>query len=331
MASGARGVTADVQGWFAMSVVVQIPAVSDCRERRLDLRDVSQAPEPEAQALSIGHLLRSRRETLGLDERAVASHLCLRRDLVTAIEAGQHERLPVRVYALGYVRSYALLLGLDASSVVNRFKAEFDASAGDKADAPAFPDVEPQGGLIRYRLLGAAALAGGLVYLLIQILAAALPALPVANVEEEGLVTVVDAAPVPAKPQPAAPRESTSTAAADLAPLPSMVAPPAPVSAKPMDDVTASRITLRATETSYLEVRDKSAGSVQPRLIARELAAGESYAVPDRKGLVLLTGNAGGLQVEVDGRPVGLLGERGKVAKLDVDPAYFLSRPDTSR
>lgn len=318
-----------MQGLFEMSVVVQIPAASDCRERRLHLRDVSQAPE--AQAPAVGDLLRSRRVALGLDERAVASHLCLRRDLVTAIEAGQHERLPARVYALGYVRSYALLLGLDASSVVNRFKAEFDASAGDKAEAPAFPDIEPKAGLVRYRLLGAAALSGGLVYLLIQILSAAPPSLPVASVAEEGLVTVVDAAPVPALPQSAARREATLPAAADPAPLPLMVAPPSPVSAKPVDAVTGSRITLRATEASYLEVRDTAAGPVQPRLIARELSAGEAYAIPDRRGLVLLAGNAGGLQVEVDGRPVGLLGERGKVAKLDVDPGYFLSRPDTSR
>jgi cytoskeleton protein RodZ len=307
-----------------MSVVVQIPDVSACterRERRLHLRDVSDAPGPEAQVQSVGQLLRTRREALGLDEKAVAVRLCLRKDLVTAIEAGQHERLPARVYALGYVRSYALLLGLDPASVVNRFKAEFGGFAGDRAAAPAFPDVEPTGRLARFRLFGAAALGGGLIYLLIQVLASSSPALPVANVDEDGPVTVVEAASIFQASEPATTVEATSPVAAAPAPPLAIVAPVP----------TLSRITLRATETSYLEVRDKAVGPVHPRLIARELKAGESFAVPDRKGLVLLAGNAGGLQVEVDGRSVGVLGERGQVARLDVDPAYFLSRPGTSR
>ena len=317
-----------------MSVVVQIPDVSACterRERRLHLRDVSDAPGPEAQVQSVGQLLRTRREALGLDEKAVAVRLCLRKDLVTAIEAGQHERLPARVYALGYVRSYALLLGLDAASVVNRFKAEFGGFGGDRAVAPAFPDVLPPEGLARYRLFGAAALGGGLIYLLIQVLAASSPVVPVANVTEDSLVTVVEATSVPEVSRRAATGETASPVAAVPAPPPTTVAPPSTVTGTPVDAGAVSRITLRATETSYLEVRDKMAGPDHPRLIARELKAGESFAVPDRKGLVLLTGNAGGLKVEVDGRPVGLLGERGKVARLDVDPAYFLSRPGTSR
>jgi hypothetical protein len=47
---------------------------------------------------------------------------------------------------------------------------------------------------------------------------------------------------------------------------------------------------------------------------------------------VLLTGNAGGIQVEVDGRVTGVLGKSGQVIKrLALEPAYFLSRIDTSR
>jgi xanthine dehydrogenase iron-sulfur cluster and FAD-binding subunit A len=45
-----------------------------------------------------------------------------------------------------------------------------------------------------------------------------------------------------------------------------------------------------------------------------------------------LATNAGGVQVEVDGRNAGVLGKSGQVIKrLALDPAYFLSRADTSR
>jgi cytoskeleton protein RodZ len=79
-------------------------------------------------------------------------------------------------------------------------------------------------------------------------------------------------------------------------------------------------------------VKDPALTGPDSVLVARELVQGESFDVPDRAGLVLLTGNAGGLQVAVDGGDSVPLGQRGQVIrKLVLDPAYFLSRPATSR
>jgi cytoskeleton protein RodZ len=53
----------------------------------------------------------------------------------------------------------------------------------------------------------------------------------------------------------------------------------------------------------------------------RVLTAGESYAVPEEPGLSMITGNAGGMDIVVDGVPVPPLGEPGKVRRdVALDP-----------
>jgi cytoskeleton protein RodZ len=94
----------------------------------------------------------------------------------------------------------------------------------------------------------------------------------------------------------------------------------------------ASRITLKAIEETYVQVKDPSLKKPHDVLLSRVLTPGESFQAPDRQGLVLLTGNAGGVQVEVDGRSAGVLGRSGQVIKrLPLEPAYFLSRVGTSQ
>jgi cytoskeleton protein RodZ len=77
-----------------------------------------------------------------------------------------------------------------------------------------------------------------------------------------------------------------------------------------------SRITLRATKDCWIMVRDSD--PAQTVVAERTLHAGDTYRVPDRKGLVLRTGNAIGLQVLVDNKPAPTLG--GTVRNLALDP-----------
>jgi cytoskeleton protein RodZ len=57
-------------------------------------------------------------------------------------------------------------------------------------------------------------------------------------------------------------------------------------------------------------------------LITRVLRVGDVYRAPDEPGLTLVTGNAGGLEVSVDGNKVAAVGEAGQVMRgvsLDAD------------
>jgi putative secretion ATPase (PEP-CTERM system associated) len=82
-----------------------------------------------------------------------------------------------------------------------------------------------------------------------------------------------------------------------------------------------ARIVLRATEDCWLEVRDPS-GAV---IASRVLRAGDSYRVPNRAKLTLVAGNAGGLQVEADGKIAAPLGPRGAIRRnVALDPDSLL-------
>lgn len=79
-----------------------------------------------------------------------------------------------------------------------------------------------------------------------------------------------------------------------------------------------ARIVLRARQDSWVQVRDSDDGL----LITRVLRSGDVYRVPNRPGLTLLTGNAGGIEIEVDGArlsPIGPIGAVRRDVVLDPD------------
>ena len=80
-----------------------------------------------------------------------------------------------------------------------------------------------------------------------------------------------------------------------------------------------SRITVRATSNSWIQVRDEALDRL---LFTRLLRAGDQYEVPNRPGLSLMTGNAGALELLVDGKvapAIGVIGEVRRDVQLDPD------------
>ena len=71
------------------------------------------------------------------------------------------------------------------------------------------------------------------------------------------------------------------------------------------------RIVIRATADSWVQVNDATGSLVMTRI----LRPGDSYAVPDANGLNLITGNAGGLEILVDGERIPSLGGDGVVLR----------------
>ena len=93
---------------------------------------------------------------------------------------------------------------------------------------------------------------------------------------------------------------------------------------------TTTRIVIRAKLESWVQVLDKDSKPI----LSRVLRAGETYAVPDQPGLVMNTGNAGGIEMVLDGKPLQSLGSVGLVRRnIVLDPeklasgAAFLKTP----
>jgi cytoskeleton protein RodZ len=81
---------------------------------------------------------------------------------------------------------------------------------------------------------------------------------------------------------------------------------------------TNARIVIRANGDSWVQVRNGDGELI----LTRMLRSGDSYRVPNKTGLTLLTGNAGALEVYVDGRKVAPLGPGGAIRRdvaLDAD------------
>jgi cytoskeleton protein RodZ len=115
-------------------------------------------------------------------------------------------------------------------------------------------------------------------------------------------------------PRAAAP-SPTSASASTLATPPATPAEPPAASYGGGED---SRILLRARADSWIQVRERQGGTV---LFNRVLRPGETYRVPMRPGLLLTTGNAGGLEVVLDGDALPTLGQQGVVRRdLPLEP-----------
>ncbi|WP_148207340.1 helix-turn-helix domain-containing protein [Paramagnetospirillum magneticum] len=79
-----------------------------------------------------------------------------------------------------------------------------------------------------------------------------------------------------------------------------------------------SRVVLKATgDDCWIQVREVDGSLLMSRLLRR----GDSFRVPNRSGLSLMVGNAGSLEVNVDGRKVPALGAPGQVRRdIRLDP-----------
>lgn len=259
-------------------------------------------PEPSAaEAARLGEELRDARVALGLSLEDIAASLRIRRPYLVALEEGRVRDLPAPAYAVGFVRTYARALGLDEDEVVRRFREASGPVVQRKTDL-VFPEPVPERGLpagaviLVGAMLAVGAYAGWYQW------------------SGSGDRTVDAVAPVPARieqaarlePAPAAtpsPPPAASPVNAQAAPAPPLAtAPPAPL---PAATATEGRIVLRARADAWIQLRDRGTGTV---ILNRVLRPGESYTVPPREGLLFTTGNAGGLDIMVDGQPVPALG-----------------------
>ncbi|MFT6094797.1 MAG: cytoskeleton protein RodZ [Pseudohongiellaceae bacterium] len=82
-------------------------------------------------AESVGNILRAERLRRELTEKEVADQLHITMHYVRAIESNSFEKLPGAVFAKGYIKSYALLLGLEESQVIG----SYNVYVSEKQDA----------------------------------------------------------------------------------------------------------------------------------------------------------------------------------------------------
>lgn len=310
-------------------------------------------------AVGVGADLRMARERLGWDLSFLSSRLRIRLPYLEAIEEGRLADLPGNAYAVGFLRTYAAAVGLDADEISRRFRAEM-AELGRKTELT-FPAPVPERGVpaLAVVLVGLLLVIGG--YIGWYRVTGMNDAAPVETATlpdhlapvEAGLTPMPKPVEMPqaALPQGAFPQSASASippnASATVAgTTPAMVVPSIPVpvlvpvtmpGATPADPAAASgaqaanaapvaplasdggRLVIRAKAEAWLQVRDRSSNSV---VLDRTMKAGDAWPVPNRSGLLLTVGNAGGTEILLDGKPTAPLGADGAVRRnlpLDLD------------
>jgi cytoskeleton protein RodZ len=291
---------------------------------RLKMPIAEEAPESITEpfdARSAGDELRQRREALGLDLGEVAATLRIKPAYLAALEAGRPDELPGAVYAIGFLRAYAGYLGLDCGEMLRRFKQESTLLAAKPDLAFPIPAGERStagGGMLLVALILAICAYGGWFYLSTgegprpeRVAEVPLELLPY---REPFRAPPVVSRPVETQAAPRSPAvtpegsEHSGSGGRPSAAGSAMAAVPAVTDPAPNPP---GEVVIRATADSWIQIRDAR----QSVLLTRVLKAGESCRAPARPGLSMRTGNAGGLEITVDGVPAPPIGGRGMVRR----------------
>ncbi len=132
--------------------------------------------------------------------------------------------------------------------------------------------------------------------------------------EEQATEAVAEAAAPASEPE----TEASAESEAAVETQPDEPAPEVAAVPSAREDDGPSRITVRAKSNSWIQVRDEVADRL---LFTRLLREGDTYEVPNRAGLRLMTGNAGALELLVDGEVAPSIGEVGEVRRnVELDP-----------
>ncbi|MBI3607514.1 MAG: helix-turn-helix domain-containing protein [Nitrospirae bacterium] len=279
---------------------------------------------------SLGQYLRECRTQRGMSLEELAARTRIRLLTLQALERDDYPALPVEVTVKGFLRAYARCLGLDEQDVLvryQRFAAEYfqiaqDANPIGRVEQRVMP--EP---FWRRNLTLVGWTLAGLVIVISSLIALKPP------VEREHPTSIaVPGRVVPPAPPPAGHTEgvpSPSPLPTPIAPdhqapfLPPTGGPSGSPQSVPIDAAHLQRLTIAATETSWVQVTID--GLQQKEAL---LQPGEHVTWEAEHDFRLTVGNAGGVSVALNGQPVDSLGPSGRVRTLVLPKVAMNTRRD---
>lgn len=232
--------------------------------------------------MSLGERFRAAREQRGLTLSEVAEQLRIRSVYLAAIEEENWPAIGAPVYTRGFLRTYARFLNLDPEeAVADYMKAAGGAPAAAAPAASSGRSMRTESpGSLKWLIWGAGAIAVALI----------------------GFVIYLYVTPSGGQQRPAGQMMAASTAAPSAAPS---------VSPSPKATATPQPHTLSVILSAPSWLRVSVDGSVS---IEGTFPAGTHKTFHGSNAQVRV-GNAGGVEITVDGRPVGKLGAAGDVVE----------------
>ena len=273
--------------------------------------------------MSVGEILRNARTT-GRRKReiqTIAKQLCIREEFLQALEDGNYKAIPETVYILGFARNYAMELGLNPDEIIAKIKREMglvsdenddeDKENTDNSDAGAGADGEKWYRHIwgrsvkfvrnnwKWCLIGLVVILliiGGIIGLTLQQTQTGIND----AVQPETAVVSVNTTTEPKYNVDVRERFGT-------------------------DNAENASVILQAIQESWVKVEDRRGNTV----FSRVLVPGDVYYVPAGDGYTAVFGNAGGVDVWVNGVLAEKQGaDHVRVADISLSPDDLL--PETA-
>jgi cytoskeleton protein RodZ len=307
--------------------------------------------------IPVGDTLRRTRLKRNLQLEEISNELKISTRLLQAIENDQYDKLPGGVFARSFVRQYARLLGLDEEEIAGRMQQ----AMGPAEDIQQVPERQRPGGVApiqvpkvdewetvgdnRFRWSG---WLSAVVLVLVMLVCSAVytwmqrPKAPVtaqASPPAHSAVQNASApppsvtAPTPSPVEPAAaPPQVAEQKPAEQAPLEQKPTEAKAVEEQPAEPAPAPTAALVATPnpdaTVHVEITADEAVWVRARsdgkyAFSATMEPHTTRSVEGVKEVNLLLGNAGGVTISLNGKPIGPAGPKGQVRTIQFTSGGF--------
>ena len=304
---------------------------------------------------SVGETLRRERERRKLELRQVSNETKISLRLLEAIEAEQFEKLPGGVFTRNFVRQYARLLGLDEEEIAAELARVLEPEPPQVAEAPRIAPSSPEfPGMAEWETvsdsrrpwvssLGALGMMVGvmvlcsLVYMWWQrerrtasdsapSIAQTAPRTQRSQAQQKGAPQAGLSQPVETSPPGASPEPPQNTVAD--APAPAQNAPAAAEKPAASAGLSSPATEAGANGAVHVEMTAEEPVWVLARSDGKfefsgTMEASQSRSVNGNSTVVLRVGNAGGVAVTLNGKPIGPLGPKGEVRTVEFTPGGF--------
>jgi len=260
---------------------------------------------------SVGRILRSARERQGRAVAEIAAELCLTQQYLRAIEDDDVKSLPGIFFYKNFVKQYAAIVGVKEAEIVSGIQT-LTAAAEESVlpGTPVQPPVRPLDPIVadsNRRYFGSGRLGLSVFGLVGVVLACSgfyawwmRPAEVAAKPRPQPAVVQSVSQPVPQPISQITPPVQTAT-----------VQVTAEAQTQVINGINQVVLNLSATEKTWLSVTSEG-----KRLFSGFLEPSQTKTLTGVDAAQMTVGNAGGIEVRLNGKPIGPIGKSGQVRRV---------------
>jgi cytoskeleton protein RodZ len=248
--------------------------------------------------------LKKMREARGLSLRNIFETTRVGLINLTAVENGDFDRLPPPVYARNFIRKYARAVGIDEKPILDRYEKHLESLKPPQEEREVRKPWPETGRRYRFLFMSLAAViaAGILVSAIFLYDQGGKPPSPAPAVESPSPAQVIPV-PVQTAAVPNAPAQITASKSAP-APAGKSILPPAAAG-------KMYHLVIEARELTWIRITEDRNPSYQALL-----KPGDKIERMASDYFQLDIGNAGGINLTFQGKPLGSIGKQGQIIHM---------------